>query len=148
MLFVRLVHTLSMALLLGGALLLTFLAWRAREHPAGTATTGELLRAARAYEVLFWLGAGLLLLTGIGNLGVFGAGLPGPRTGWGTAFLLKLAGVALLLLASVFRSLLAAGAGGAEARFADSRRAFLALYGATGLLLLLIVFLAVRLAHG
>jgi len=143
-LLVRLVHNLAMALLLGGALLLTFLAWKAR----GTTAESDLLRTAQAYEALFWLGAGLLLLTGIGNLGVFGEGLPGPRTGWGTAFLLKMASVVLLLIASLFRSLLAAGAGAPVDRFQDLRRAFLPLYAATSLLLALIVTLAVRMAHG
>lgn len=146
---IRLIHIAAMALLLGGALLLSALAWKNRKAP-DNGPLEELMAAARAYERLFWLPAGLIVLTGIGNLGVFGAGLPGPGTSWGKGFLIKMGGVALLLLISIYRSLLVTGARQTHepGRNPHSEPALLPLYGGTALILLTIVFLGVWLSHG
>ena len=148
-LFTRWVHMLSMAALLGGALLMWWLAggwqpWESEEE-------GRLLLfGARRYEWLFWISIGLLTLTGIGNLGAFGSDLPAGGSGWGIRFVVKLFLVLILIAFSLFRSLFVGGLWHNQNRIEPSGivKVARALYAATTLLALAILLLAVFLAHG
>lgn len=139
-LLVRTLHVLAMAALLGGAALLAVLAARAH-GPA-------CLEAARGYEVLFWGAAGVLVLTGVGNLGAFGDALPPPGSPWGVGFLAKVAAVLLLLPLSMVRTLAVALASALPGLSPPVERRLAAAYAATALLAGTIVVLAVGLAHG
>jgi len=146
-LLVRWLHVAAMALALGGALLLWWFGWRPRASEP--AAHGRLLLAlAPRYEALFWLAVGLLVMTGVGNLGAFGVGLPAPASAWGQRLGLKLLGVLALLLFSLVRTvvivrLVTAG------EVALARAAALApvLYAVTAVGLGGITLLAVFLAH-
>jgi hypothetical protein len=93
---VRLVHVAGMAVLLGGAVL----AWA--QLRTGT---DDPLATAAAYEWLFWGVIGLVVLTGVGNLGAMAPAVPGPGTDWGLTFAIKLAAVVGLLAGSLARTL-------------------------------------------
>jgi hypothetical protein len=67
---IRSLHVAAMAAAFGGAILVTWLAWR---RPPD-----RVIDIALGYEQLFWLAAGVLVMTGFGNLGAFGAALPVP----------------------------------------------------------------------
>ena len=123
-----------MAATFGGAILVTWLALRRDDH---------LVALAVRYEQLFWAGVGILVMTGVGNLGAFGLGLPAPSTTWGANFTAKLLFVAALVALSLPRSILVvrSAAGG-------DRRPLPFLYGATVAILAVIVALATLLAHG
>ena len=147
---VRWVHVLGMATLFGGAVL----AWMAMHGDGTPAARGETrsspLRIAAAYEWLFWAGAGVLVLTGVGNLGSMAPVVPDPATGWGRTFSVKLVVVLGLLLGSVVRTLGVVGLA-AEAPSRLTTAAFDRLrfaYVATAVYLLLVVLLAEVLAHG
>src|SRR6266536_2421480 len=94
---VRWLHVIAMAAAAGGALLVTWLAWRG---PAE-----RIADVALRYEQLFWAAAGVLVMTGVGNLGGFGPALPAPDSRWGTTFITKLLFVGLLVAMSLPRSL-------------------------------------------
>lgn len=126
----RSVHVAAMATAFGGAVLVTWLAWRAPRE--------RVLDVAIRYEQLFWLAAGVLVMTGVGNVGAYGPALPAPTSAWGRTFIAKLTLVAILVLLSLPRSL-AVLRGGAPLR---------ALYSATTVLLAIITGLAIGLAHG
>lgn len=64
-----------------------------------------MLETAVRYEQIFWAAAGVLVMTGIGNLGSFGVSLLEPSTSWGTTLIAKLWLVAVLILVSLPRSL-------------------------------------------
>lgn len=64
-----------------------------------------MIATAVRYEQVFWAAAGVLVMTGIGNLGAFGASLLDPSTSWGTTLIAKLWLVAALILVSLPRSL-------------------------------------------
>ncbi|MGH2369859.1 MAG: hypothetical protein ACRDI2_16890, partial [Chloroflexota bacterium] len=84
---VRLVHTGAAAFMVGGAVLV----WAQLAVGSGGAEAepGAWPAAlARRYEWGFWPAVGLLAMTGIGNLAVFGAALPGGQTDWGGRLLL------------------------------------------------------------
>ena len=147
---VRWVHVLGMAAVFGGAVL-TWMAMHGDGAPAAPdGTRSAPLRIAAAYEWLFWSGAGLLVLTGVGNLGAMAPVIPGPGTGWGRTFSVKLVVVLVLLLGSLVRTLGVVGLVAAT----PSRATTAALdrlrfgYAATAVYLLLVVALAVVLAHG
>jgi hypothetical protein len=144
----RYVHVASMALVLGGALLLCALSVRpAPSQPE--ALQRLMLFAAGRYELLFWLALGALVLTGVGNLGAFGAALPVESTAWGQKFAVKLSLVLLFVLLSLVRTLLVARLGALRADALPALPAlFRTAYGGTLLFGLLILFLAVSLAHG
>jgi len=140
---IRWLHVAAMATVFGGAITVLALATRPGVDSA-TAVLGVALR----YERLFWAAAGVLAMTGIGNLASFGAALLGPATNWGTTLLLKLGSVLALVVLSLPRTL-------AVARMSASTRAttsFLTtlrnLYGATAGAFAVILALAVWLAHG
>ena len=134
---IRWVHVVAMATAFGGAALLTWLAWR---EPLD-----RVVPIAVRYEQLFWLAAGTLVLTGVGNLGAFGVALPAPASEWGRTFLAKIVLVALLVLVSLPRSLaIAMLAARASARPNTLR----SLYTGSLVLLAGVAALAERLAHG
>lgn len=138
-LLVRWVHVLGMALLLGGAAL----TWAIVRDDTST-------RAAATYEWLFWAGAGVLVATGVGNLGSLGATIPDPGTSWGLALSLKLIAVVGLLVGSAVRSLAVVrwlAADRPTVTDAGSRR-LAASYAATAVYLTLVVAIAEVLAHG
>ncbi len=133
-----------MAIAFGGAGLMTLLALT---RPGLGAP--ELLRVATVYERAFWAAAGVLVMTGVGNLGAFGAQLPGRDSAWGVTLLAKLALVVALTLLSLPRTLVvaqvAAIADGGSVRTAPLlARLYLATLGA----LVAILAFAVWLSHG
>jgi uncharacterized membrane protein len=146
-LLIRWLHVAAMALALGGALLLWFTALRpAGLDPAAHART--LLLFAERYERLFWLALGLLVMTGVGNLGAFGAALPAPGSAWGQRLGLKLLAVLLLSVLSLVRTLVVIRLGAASPLpTLRAARLVPALYAGTALALVTIVLLAVALAH-
>ena len=136
-LLIRWFHVVAMATILGGALLVLWLAAR------GTSTT--VIDVAVRYEQLFWAALGVIVMTGVGNLGAFGLALPAPSTNWGGTFIAKITAVVLLIALSLPRSLVVARlAGGAEAPTTTIRW----LYSATAAGVAGIAALAVWLAHG
>jgi putative copper export protein len=141
---VRWLHVAAMATAFGGALSVLALSVR-----PGTDSGKSVLAVAARYEWIFWAAAGVLAMTGIGNLAAFGAGLATSETPWGTTLLLKLGTVLALVVLSLPRTLAVArmsGSGGptGAARFATLRT----LYGATAGAFALILALAIWLAHG
>ena len=139
-LFVRWSHVAAMATALGGALLVAAVVFSRRE-PSGALT------AALAYERLFWAAAGVLVMTGVGNLGAFGRTLPEPRTEWGTALTVKLVAVALLVAISLPRTLAVLRLERASAEGSAVGGALRAVYAGTVALLGIIVLVAEVLAH-
>lgn len=141
-LLVRTVHVLGMVALLGGSAI-TWDALRAEGSTASRrAGTPESLPVR--YEWLFWGTMGAMLVTGVGNLGSLGA--PGPATRWGTLLTVKLALVLSLVLGSALRTLVVC-----RLRTRDDvipTNALRRVYGATTVVLLVVVVLAEVLAHG
>jgi uncharacterized membrane protein len=140
-LVVRLAHVVAMAVALGGSLLL----WPTLARgPARLAPDGVRVAAAARYERLFWAAAGVLVTTGVGNLGAFGAALP--RGDWGAVFALKLLAVVTGLPASALRTLLVARCRAANGP--TVARPLALAYGVTTVWLVALVVLAEVLAHG
>ena len=97
---VRYVHVVSVALLTGGAATVCLSCLSDRAAPER-----QVARVlAPAYEWAFWSIAGVTVATGISNLGLKGEGLLGPETTWGTALLVKLIAVLLLMALSLVRT--------------------------------------------
>lgn len=139
-LFVRWSHVAAMATALGGALLVTMVVF-SRRYERGS------LAVAMAYERLFWAAAGVLVMTGVGNLGAFGRALPAPATEWGAALVVKLVAVATLLAVSLPRSIAVLRLERRSAEGAAVREALRSVYGISLGLLAVIVFVAEVLAH-
>ena len=138
-LLVRSVHVLAGTVVVGGAALVWAVGLGAKRGEA-------VLLAARRYEWAFWPAAGVIVATGVGNLGAFGEGLAGPQTGWGRTLTLKLALVLLLLAGSGVRTIAVVRLGEGVAL---ARGGLVAgLYAATALLSATIVVVAEVLAHG
>lgn len=141
---IRWLHVAAMAIAFGGAGLMALLA-TARPDPRAP----DLSRVAAIYERAFWGAAGVLVMTGVGNLGAFGGLLPSRDSEWGVTLLAKLGLVIALMLVSVPRTLvvaqLAAHADGGSVRTAPLlARLYLATLGG----LVVISALAVWLSHG
>jgi len=134
---IRTLHVLAVATLFGGAVV----AW-------GGYWTAALddVTPARQYEWLFWAAFGVLVLTGVGNLGALGP--PGPTTDWGRALLGKLLAVGGFVTASAVRTLLVVRAADATAPTDAVRRTLSRAYGLTAAALALVVVFAEVLAHG
>ncbi|UPW00159.1 hypothetical protein M0R88_16800 [Halorussus gelatinilyticus] len=157
MLAVRALHVLAMALVLGGA---TLTWWLFRQVEAGgdadsaaSPATETAVSVAAAYERGFWAALGVLVMTGVGNLGSLAPYVPGAETQWGTVFAAKLALVVAVLALSVVRTLLVVRsrrAGGTTSTGASNvgARTLRLGYGATALSLAVLVALAEVLAHG
>jgi len=147
-LVVRWVHVASMALLLGGAILLWGLGVKARALPPAEQNR-LLLFVAERYELFFWAAIGLLVITGVGNLGALGMALPYSGTTWGGRFVLKLALILSFVPLSLVRTLLIVRLAAAEpADDAVLATPLRNVYALTTLYAVTILFMAVSLAHG
>ena len=164
MLAVRWLHLLGAALALGGATLAWWL-FRSTgldtapvaENESGTVDASEAatasagvpaLAVAAGYERLFWAATGVLVMTGVGNLGSLAPYVPGTATPWGTAFVLKLALVLAVLALSLVRTLVVHRYRRADELGRAGRRRLRRSYGATALAFAALVALAEVLAHG
>nr|WP_089823019.1 CopD family protein [Halogranum amylolyticum] len=136
---VRWLHVFGMAVTVGGALF----AWSLLRDDTPSTTA---LVVATAYERLFWGAMGLLVMTGVGNLGALTPSVPGGT--WGTALSAKLLLVALLLLGSLVRSLLVVDARRRPDAETVGTAALRVGYAATALVLGVVVVFAEVLAHG
>jgi uncharacterized membrane protein len=100
-LFVRWLHVVAMAVALGGGAL----AWgvsRTAGASVDAADADAALTVATAYEVAFWGALGVLVMTGVGNLGALAPAIP--RGQWGAAFVAKLGLLLVVLVASAVRT--------------------------------------------
>ena len=136
-LLVRTAHVLGMVALVGGSAG----AWYALR-----ATPRALVPALSRFECVFWGAMGVMLVTGVGNLGALGA--PGPGTGWGALLTVKLSVVLCVVVGSMLRTLAVLRADREALRRPDARRRIEASYAATTGAFLLLVVLAEVLAHG
>ncbi|WP_276270800.1 CopD family protein [Haloarcula litorea] len=136
---VRTLHVLAVAVLVGGTAALWY------GYRSGALST---LAPARTYEWLFWGALGVVVLTGVGNLGALGP--PGPGTDWGRTLLLKLLVVLAVVLGSAVRTLavVRTADGSALRPEAGHPGPFARAYGATAGALAALVVLAEVLAHG
>jgi len=137
---VRIIHVLAATVLVGGAVAIALVAATAREARSSTAT---LIATATRYEIAFWLAFGVIVATGVGNLGAFGRGLPDVGTDWGRTLVIKLSAVVLFALFSAVRTLVAVRLSLGSASSVNLTR----WYGATALLAGSVVTLAIWLAH-
>ena len=144
MLAVRWLHVVAMAVVLGGA---TLTWWQFRHD--GVAASAAL-NAATAYEHGFWAALGVLVMTGVGNLGSLAPHVPESGTPWGTAFAAKLLLVVAFIALSVVRSLLVARYRRAETPPTSDRPVgtLRVGYAATVLFVAVLVVLAEVMAHG
>jgi len=141
---IRWLHVAAMATAFGGAVSVLALSTR-----PGVTSSSAIVAVAVRYEWLFWGAAGVLAMTGIGNLAAFGAALLGPATSWGATLLLKLGSVLALVVLSLPRSLAVARIDASIGVNAQASVAVLRnLYGATTGAFGVILALAVWLAHG
>ena len=140
---IRWAHVAAMARAFGGAI--TVLAQATR--PAGDPASAVLSVAIR-YEWMFWAAAGVLVMTGIGNLAAFGADLSAPSTPWGTTLALKLGSVLALVILSLPRTLAVARMSHAAGTTPPTIVRLRNLYGATTAAFAVILGLAIWLAHG
>jgi hypothetical protein len=107
------------------------------------ALPNAVVRTLVAYEWLFWGAAGVLVATGVGNLGAFAPAIPGGP--WARLLAGKLGLVAIALVASLVRTLLVTRArAGTPVDAGALRRA----YGLTAIAFGVVAALAVVLAHG
>jgi len=143
---IRLLHVAAMAVAAGGAVLVAALG----VQRAAAITDGALLDVAARYERAFWAAAGVLVMTGVGNLAAFGEQLPSRDTAWGAALLAKLAIVVALMVLSVPRTLAVAqlSAAGPPDRGRSVRALVGRMYVATIVALGAILAIAVWLSHG
>jgi putative copper export protein len=139
---IRWLHVTAMATAFGGAITVLALSTR-----PGIDSASVVVAVAVRYEWLFWAAAGVLAMTGIGNLAAFGAALLGPATDWGMTLLLKLGSVLVLVLLSLPRTLAVArmSAGPIAPSVVIAVRN---LYGATTGAFAAILAMAIWLAHG
>lgn len=146
---VRTVHVLAVALLVGGGATTW---WLVRQRSLGVGPGGSplALRVARTYEWLFWGAVGLVVLTGVGNLGAMAPGVPDPSTAWGRTLAVKVAAVVVLLVGSVPRTAAVVRLSDRERRGRGSSLAkrLSVAYGSTTLYLVGLLGLGVVLAHG
>ena len=140
---IRWLHVAAMATAFGGAITVLALSTR-----PGADSANAVVAVAVRYEWLFWAAAGVLAMTGIGNLAAFGAALLGPRTDWGETFMLKLGLVFVLIVLSLPRTLAVARMGASEPIAPRVTIAVRNLYGATTATFAVILALAIWLAHG
>jgi putative copper export protein len=141
---IRWLHVAAMATAFGGAVTVLALSARPDADSAKSA-----LDVAIRYEWVFWAAAGVLAMTGIGNLAAFGAGLAAPATPWGTTLVVKLGSVLGLVVLSLPRSLaIARMSASSEGRAASSFATLRNLYGATAGGFAVILALAIWLAQG
>jgi len=139
---VRTLHVLGMAVLLGGAGAL----WYAARRDSRSGDNDALGSLASGYEWAFWGALGVMVVTGVGNLGALGA--PRPETRWGSILLVKLALVAVFVLGSLVRTVVVAQMDAGARSQPETAPFYRRAYGATTGALLVLVVLAEVLAHG
>jgi hypothetical protein len=140
---IRWLHVAAMATAFGGSITVLALSTR-----PGVDTAIAVVAVAVRYEWLFWAAAGVLAMTGIGNLAAFGAALRGPPTDWGQTLMFKLGLVLVLVVVSLPRTLAVARMSASVPIGSDAVVAVRNLYGATTATFAVILALAVWLAHG
>ena len=150
---IRWVHVVSMAFLFGGAVLLWLLSMKSkipRESGNESGKEGLVLAAAEKYEWLFWFVIGLIVMTGVGNLGVFGSGIPDRHTVWGWKLAIKLFAVMIFILLSLLRTLLITylSAVGNRVISVPEQKIVRDIYAGTSLFSAALIFLALSLPHG
>lgn len=148
-LLIRWLHVSSVAFILGGALLI-FILLHVTHRNQDASSRRVLQDLMRIFEWGSWASIGLVIATGIGNLGHFGASLPDARSDWGKELTLKLGLVVVFLLFSGIRSLAVAVASTQsedQPMTPRARRSLAGLYGATAVLVTSIMGVAVALAH-
>lgn len=145
---IRCIHVMSMAFMLGGAILCWGLSRPGA--PAPDQYPRLLLLVTQKYEFFFWTAIGIQIITGIGNIGAIGTGLLGPASSWGLKLTIKLFAFLLLMLLSLPRTTFNARLNPATEPAAAVVRPglFRSLYAGTALFVAGIVVLAVALAHG
>ena len=147
-LIIRFVHVISAGILIGGSTLVWVVAWK---FPKKDATSlRSFITTAEQYEWIFWSTLGLLVMTGVGNLGSFGTHVPEHATRWGNTLSLKFIGAIFLLSISLVRTLLISQVMAAKNRQLTPTgvgilRQF---YAGTTILITLLILLALSLAHG
>jgi hypothetical protein len=139
---IRWLHVTAMATAFGGAITVLALSTR-----PGVDSASAVVAVAVRYEWLFWAAAGVLAMTGIGNLAAFGAALLGPATDWGMTLMLKLGSVLALVFLSLPRTLAVARMS-ARPIAPSVVIAVRNLYGATTGAFAAILAMAIWLAHG
>jgi len=141
---IRWLHVAAMATAFGGAITVLALSTRPSADSANA-----VLSVAIRYEWMFWAAAGVLAMTGIGNLAAFGAALLGPATNWGATLLFKVGSVLALVVLSLPRTLAVARISASTGETAPGSVTTLRnLYGATSGAFAVILAIAVWLAHG
>ncbi|MFB6199004.1 MAG: CopD family protein [Halobacteriaceae archaeon] len=135
-LLVRFIHIVGMAILVGGTLF-TWITIR---------TTQLSTVLLRKYEWAFWGTLGVMVITGVGNIGARGA--PGPATQWGTLLTAKLTLVLLFTLGSILRTLTVLRLSKRQPIPDRGTTLLRQSYAATAGALLLIAAVAEVLAHG
>jgi uncharacterized membrane protein len=146
---IRWIHLAAVAVVFGGAASLCALLSRV-QIPELREQWQVLSSASARYEWLFWLAAGVLVMTGVGNLGAFGVALPGIETAWGSKLMTKLIVVLAFLLLSSLRTILVLRLATRADQTMSARECILyqASYAGTVGLTAIIVLIAVGLAHG
>lgn len=139
-LLIRIVHVFGMALLVGGAVF----AWGYYRWLADRPESGVHPGVAAGYEWLFWGAMGVMVMTGVGNLGALAPAIPGPGTHWGGTFTVKVLAVLGVLFGSVVRTLVVAR----ERTGTPGQRWLHRAYGVTALALVGVLVLGEVLAHG
>jgi putative copper export protein len=140
---IRWLHVAAMATAFGGAVMVLALSTR-----PGVDTANAVIGVAIRYEWMFWAAAGVLAMTGIGNLAAFGAALLGPATNWGTTLLLKLGTVLALVVLSLPRTFTVARLSASGPTAPNAVTTLRNVYGTTAGAFALILALAVWLTHG
>ena len=135
---VRTLHVLAAAVAVGGALLVGIVV-RDADSPTDRRSAR---RVAAGYERLFWGSFGVLVATGVGNLGVLAPAVPGGS--WGATFAVKLLVVLAVLVGSLVRTLAVSRCRERDA----STDALAPAYVLTTVSLSVVVVLAEVLAHG
>ncbi len=146
-LLVGCVRVLALVIILGG----TGLVWRRSLRARGFAPAAQrlaLLHYAEKYERYFWLGLGLLVMTGLGSLVTLSEAPLGSTASWVLRLALALLAVGAFLVCAALRTLLVLRLSMASDR-ASARllRLFPILYGSSGLALVGLVLLAMALAR-
>lgn len=145
-LLVRGIHVLGMSLLVGGAVFTwKILRWSSESY--SERIDQKILDVAVGYEWVFWGAMGVMVMTGVGNLGALAPAIPRPDTVWGLTLLSKLLAVLGLVIGSLPRTILVARYRH-NAVDDDWSRSLRYSYSVTALYLCGVLALAEVLAHG
>lgn len=147
---IRWLHVLSMAVVLGGAILTWASLWQIGRTQSTTGQRSEqiVLTLAAGYEWLFWAAVGVVVMTGVGNLGALAPSVPPSDSTWGLTLTIKLVGVLGLLLGSVARTFLVGQYRSTSGISSGQAHLLCRSYAVTAVYLMVVVALAEVLAHG